>query len=181
MWFWNKSYQCPHLPCFGSYQGEVSECMTKKTRAMCAPGTQLILLPLEIDAHPQDQLRANLYDVADTGSSAPTVLLGRSALLSLHCSLLGFSVFCSCIFRSLKSHLVTRIPDIHRAGTWDRMGGVITQSLSHCVSKAQSKSVEGLANFYWNCCFVEVENNLFAESKIFRSEEATMPFSLTSN
>lgn len=39
--------------------------------------------------------------------------------------LLGFSVFCSCIFRSPKSFLATRILNIHTAKTRDPMGGVI--------------------------------------------------------
>lgn len=49
---------------------------------------ELTFISAEIGAHPQDQFRANPYDVVDTGSSAPTLVLGTSALLSLHCLLM---------------------------------------------------------------------------------------------
>lgn len=29
-----------------------------------------------------------------------------------------------------------------------------------------------LMRFYWNCCFAEVENNLFGQSKIFGPEKS---------
>lgn len=54
----------------------------EEPRATCAPGTQLTLLPPETGAYPQDQFRANLYDVVDTESSAPTAVVGKSALLT---------------------------------------------------------------------------------------------------
>lgn len=93
--------------------------------------------------------------------------------------LLGFSFFFSPA--SSEAHFATRIPNIHRVGTWDLIGGVIRQSLSHCVSKVFHTLTLGLTNFYWNCCFVEVENNLLAEPNFFKPEEATLTFSLTSN
>lgn len=49
---------------------------------------ELTLISAGVGAHPQDQFRANQYDVVDTGSSAPTLVQGTSALLSLHCSLM---------------------------------------------------------------------------------------------
>lgn len=132
---------------------------------LLSPLTMLWLLPKEVLEHWKD-------DAFCHHLSSPNIVPEW---------LLGFSGFCSCIFRSPKSPLATRILNIHRAETRDPMGGVITQSLSHCVSKAFHILTLGLKNFYWNFCFLQVETNLFAESKIFRAEGTTTTYSLTCN
>lgn len=92
--------------------------------------------------------------------------------------LLAFSGFCFCIHGSPKSHLAVRDPNIHSVGTWDNMGGI---SIELVPAEASYILTLDLTRFYWNYSFVEVENNLFAQFKIFSPEEATMTFSLTSN